>query len=107
MGARYWLVGADIGECGPIVLAVEHGELVAQDDDLDVFGAAGPNSEAGQRREEAVQDAIHTDTGSADGNGEGRGRPAALRSRSIGDNLTMIQGSAWALEALLQQHLVW
>jgi len=48
-----------IGERGPPVLAAEHGELVTQDDDLDVFGAPGPHGEAGQRREEAVQDAIH------------------------------------------------
>jgi len=49
-----------IGERGPSVLATEHGELVAQDDDLHVLGAAGPYREAGQRREEAVEDAIHT-----------------------------------------------
>ena len=48
-----------IGERAPIVLAAEHGELEAQDDGLDVFGAPGPRGEAGQRREEAVQDAIH------------------------------------------------
>jgi hypothetical protein len=49
-----------IGERRPLVLAAEYGELVAQDDDLDVFGAAGLDGEAGQRREEAVQDAMHT-----------------------------------------------
>ena len=38
----------------------KHGELVAQDDDLDVFGATGPYGETGQGREDAVQDAIHT-----------------------------------------------
>ncbi|MGB5755712.1 MAG: hypothetical protein WBM50_02255 [Acidimicrobiales bacterium] len=49
-----------IGECWPLLSAAEDGELVAQDDDLDVFGAPGPYGEAGQRRKEPVQDAIHT-----------------------------------------------
>ena len=48
-----------IAQCGPLDLAAKHDELVAQDDDLDVFGAAGPYGEAGQRREDPVQDAIH------------------------------------------------
>ena len=49
-----------IGERWPIVLAAKHSELVSQDGDLDVFGAAGPRGEAGQRRQEAVQVAIYT-----------------------------------------------
>ena len=49
-----------VGQRGPPVLAAEYGKLVAKDDDLDVFGAPGPDGGAGQRREEAVQDAIHT-----------------------------------------------
>jgi SAM-dependent methyltransferase len=43
-----------------VTLAAEYSELVAQDDDLNIFGAAGPYSEAGQRPEEAIQDEIHT-----------------------------------------------
>jgi len=44
-----------------LVVVVERGPpvLAAQGDDLDVFGAPRPRGEAGQRREEAVQDAIH------------------------------------------------
>ena len=48
------------GERWPIVLAAQHGELVTQDDDLDVFGAPEPDGETGQRREETVLDAICT-----------------------------------------------
>jgi hypothetical protein len=44
----------------PLMLAAEHGELVAQRDDLDVFGTPGPDSEPCQRREEAIHDAIYT-----------------------------------------------
>ena len=42
------------------VQSVQDAELVTQDDDLKVFGAAGTYSEAGKRREEAVQNSIHT-----------------------------------------------
>ena len=49
-----------IGQRGPARLAAQHDQLVAQDDDLEVLGAAGTDGEASQRREKAVQDAIHT-----------------------------------------------
>jgi hypothetical protein len=52
-------------ERGPAVLAVKDSKLVAQDDDLDVFGAARLSREAGQRCEEAVQDARHSPSASA------------------------------------------
>lgn len=49
-----------IVERRPFVLAAEHPELVAQHDDFNVVGPAGSHSEAGQRREQAVQNAVHT-----------------------------------------------
>ena len=45
---------------GPVRLAAEYSESVAQDDDLEVSGAALFCGDAGQRSEEAVQDAVHT-----------------------------------------------
>jgi hypothetical protein len=48
-----------IVEVGSGVLSVQDAELVAQDHYLQVFGAARPNGDAGQRSEEAVQNAIH------------------------------------------------
>ena len=48
-----------VGERGSVVLSVQDAELVAQHDDLDVLRAAGTYSEAGERREEAVQNAVH------------------------------------------------
>jgi len=49
-----------LGEVGTVVLSVLDAKLVASDVDLDVFGAAGTDSETGKRPEETAQNSIHT-----------------------------------------------
>jgi hypothetical protein len=45
---------------GSVDLAVEDGELVAKDDDLEVFGATRADCETGEHGDEAVEDAEHS-----------------------------------------------
>ncbi len=52
-------------ECGSVGLAVQDAELVPKHDDLEVLGTTGANSEAGQRGDEAVRNALHSWSGSA------------------------------------------
>jgi hypothetical protein len=58
---------SDRAEQSPIIICdhgtgiapAEHGDLVAQHDDLEVLGAARTNSQTSHRREETVQDSKH------------------------------------------------
>ncbi len=54
-----------IGERGPISLVAEHGELVAQDDDLKVLGASGSHGESSQGGDEAIEKARPSRSASA------------------------------------------
>ena len=47
----------------PVDFAAQHGVLVAEDDDLEVFGVAGTDREAGQGSQESVDDAKHGEPG--------------------------------------------
>ena len=64
---RFEQAPVGVGEFGAVdlVLAAQHTELVAQHDDLKVLRAARTYSEANQRNEEAVDDAVHEDPASA------------------------------------------
>ena len=46
-------------ELSPVVLTAQHRQLVAQHDDLEVFGTARAHGQRRQRSEETVQNAIH------------------------------------------------
>ena len=48
-----------VGDLGSADLATQDGELMAEDDDLEVFGAAGAKGETGERSDESVDDARH------------------------------------------------
>ena len=71
--ARPWERGRDRCEQAPVGvgghrsvdLAAPDYELVAQHDDLEVLRAARTHSEANQRNQQAVHDAIHEDSTSA------------------------------------------
>ena len=52
-------------ECGSVDLAAQDGELMAEDDDLEVLGSAGTKSEKSQSDDEAVNDARHSYSASA------------------------------------------
>ncbi len=65
--------GGDGAEQSPIIvvdsgsaeLSAQHGELVAEHDDLEFLGAAGSDSETGQAGDEAVENARHSRSASA------------------------------------------
>ena len=60
--------GCDRTEQGPVVvvefgsvdLAAQDGELMAEDDDLEVLGTAGTNGQTGERGDEVIEDARHS-----------------------------------------------
>ncbi len=52
-----------IVEFGPVDLSSQHHELVAEHDDLEVFGAPRTHDESGKGDEEAVEDAKHEESG--------------------------------------------
>ena len=52
-------------ECGSVDLAAQDAELMAEDDDLEVLGAAGTKGETSQSDDEAVDDAGHSYSASA------------------------------------------
>ena len=62
---RFEQAPVGVGELGAVDLSAQHSELVAQHDDLKVLRAARTYSEANQRNEEAVADAVHEDPASA------------------------------------------
>ncbi len=48
----------------PVGLSAEDLDLMAQHDDLEVLGPSGADREAGQRRDEGVQNSVHEPSGS-------------------------------------------
>jgi len=53
-----------IRDRGPIDLTPKNTKLVPQDDDLEILGPAGSDSETRDSCYEAIQDAMHEDQGS-------------------------------------------
>jgi hypothetical protein len=48
-----------VGKLRSVCLSIQYGQLVAQDDDFEVLGAARTNRQSSHRREETVQDTKH------------------------------------------------
>jgi hypothetical protein len=71
LGEGVWEGCGDRSRQGPVVVvdgrpvdyAAQHGVLVAEDDELEVFGVAGTDREAGQGSQESVDDAKHETQG--------------------------------------------